>query len=105
MDSLTMVIRVKVPPRLDYSSDDKGVLLAKWAKTVAGKKFIINLDDTNPKSSDAVTKRCIINDKKCKLNKKCDTCTKEINDLQKIDAVLVGNVKNLINELNDDDTK
>lgn len=105
MDSSTMVIRIKVPPRLNYSSDDNGILLSKWAKTAEGKKFIINLDDdskTIPKSStDAVTKRCIVNDKKCKLRKKCDICTKEINDLQKIDTVLVGNIKTLVNELND----
>ena len=71
----SILVKVNIPPRLEYTVVSE-MPLSKWAKTAAGKKFITILDDTNPKSSDAVTKGCIVNYKKCKLNKKFDTCTK-----------------------------
>ena len=43
-----------------------------------------------PLNTDAVTKRCIVNNPDCKLISKCDECNKEIDNLRKIDSILPG---------------
>jgi hypothetical protein len=50
-----------------------------------------------PVSSDAVTKRCVDNNKSCKLSNKCDVCIKEIKDLEEIDSLLLNAEAELIN--------